>query len=152
MKLTVVVDRRVGSVLGGRVLGVGVDVWYRVVGIVVHAAAVVLLLYGGLCAVVVVVSGKRLMRKSRRRLAHPVLASVARVRYPVQRHPVNRPVDHGHQVFERGAHLLQVTGQHGRGIGGQSAPEPGARAHPVHRQSGAGHVQRQVRVRRRCAA
>lgn len=126
--------------------------WYRVVGVIIHTATVaVLLLQGGLYAVIVV-GGKGLSRTSRRRLAHPVLASITRVRYPVERHPVHRPVDHGYQVFERGAQLLQITGQHGRGIGGQSATEPGARAHPVHSQPSTGHVQRQVRVRRRCAS
>lgn len=84
-----------------------------------------------------------------RRLAGPVLAPVARVRDPVERNPLHGPIDHGHQVLERGAELLQVTGQHGCGVRGQTAPEPGARAHPVQRQPGAGDVQQQVGVRRR---
>lgn len=139
--LTVVVVRGAKSV---RVLGVRVDVRYRVVGVVVHAAAVVVVRRGS-------DRGPRLLPLFRRRLARPVLAPAAGVRDPIERHPLHRPVDHGHQVLERGAQLLQITGQHGYGVRGQAAPEPSARAHPVQRQPGTGHVQQQVSVRRRCA-
>lgn len=145
------------SVLGHRILRVGVDVRYRVIGVVVHAAAtVVVALFrrstgGGGGGGFVIGKGLLLLIALLlpRRLAGLILAPVlARVRDPIERNPLHGPIDHGHEVLERGAELLQVTGQHGYGVRGQTAPEPGARAHPVQRQPGTGDVQQQVRVRR----
>lgn len=168
------------SVLG-RVLGVGINVRYRIVGVVVHAAPAdpgVVIVPAGRCRVVrLAARGKRvcdgvrllhlrrlrlhlrrlrlhlrrLRWRRRRRLTRPVLAPVTRVCDPVERHAVHRPVDHRHQVFERGAQLLEVTGQHGYGVRGQAAPEPDAGTHPVQRKPGTGDVQQQVRVGRRRA-
>lgn len=140
LRLTVVVHRAV-SVLG-RFLRIGINVWY---GVVLVGRVVVLVDGGGGGGVKCLLLVSRL----RRRLARTVLARVTRVRDPVERHALHRSVDHGHQMSERGAQLLQVTGQHGWRVRGQAAPEPSARAHPVQREPVTGHVQQQVRVRRR---
>lgn len=142
------------SVLSRTVLRVGVDVRYRRVFVIVLVFVVI--------AATVTIGHTRarsahgnkalllIMSRHWQRLARPVLAPVAaRVRDSVQRNAVHRTVDHGHQMFERGAQLLQIVGQHGRGVGGQAAPETNTRTHPVQREPRTGHVQQQVRVRRR---
>lgn len=119
---------------------------YRVIGVIVRAVIVVLLLCGRRAVSPIKGLLLRVLRRLRR------LTPVARVCDSVERHPLHRPVDYGHQMLERGAQLLKITSQHSYGVRGQAAPEPGSRTHPVQRQPGTGDVQQQVRFCRRCTA